>query len=451
MKKLDKKQVGVVEKILVRFRQWQSKGLSMLIAVLMVTVVVLFSVGVTTVVTDSVRQAGNVKQGTTAYYAAEQGMEQALWLNQNYAKTSGSVGISKTLASAAIASDKSNIKTGFKISGTATTELVANKVNGKYIVPFPWTGNVPWHGAGSNPDGGCNPQKPPVRLGTGDSMTIGYPADLGVTVPNDYEKDHPCNWNMLKVGEKATVPLYNYDVSSNEFKFSDFTLRVRMPCMGGKEMCNPDKRMDLNCWDKGDGEMRCNTLDQPRNKYYRGEIVLIWQINADETTGGTTSLIPNNSVKGDDPDYYKSDSSDLFENKINEGRNNAGKYFEILWSKTSIGKNIDTGTNPTIEGFLTSTINKPTLSLTVVSSLVGCSIANYCQNASDNPIINKDYKVKNIPYLEYQVVLNDATAATPPANQENVISAEGQSGPFNQTIQVKVPNDNSSLEYVIQQ
>lgn len=432
-----------------------SAGLSILISVILISLIVVFSIGVTTLVTDSARQAGNVKQGTTAYYAAEAGLEQALWVNRALTnQAEGAIGANekgeiKTIGGA-------NAASKFKIQGT-TQNLLEKTVNGKYIIPFPWTGNVPWHGEGANAgSGGCNPEKPPVRGGSGDSKVFAYD---GVDTNFRSEIDHPCNWGKLGVGEKVSIPLYGVEAAGGMKKYDDIKVRVRMPCKDGKEFCAPGERLLLNCWDKGGGEKRCQAASASNTNSQKGEIVLLWQING--TPLGDIELHTLNPFLKIQTGKYMPEDSQLYEGKINNQQNTV-KTFEVLNSSTSafptgggydlpVGINLNTGVTTLVKEFITS-ISKPTLNLSIVSSLVGCSAGSSCTQDKDDPTKIGTYDgPKMIPYVEYQIVLENGSAASSPVSKDNIISAEGQSGAFNQTIQVKIPTGSSALEYVIQQ
>lgn len=432
--------------------QSTSKGLSLLLSVALISIIVVFSIGVTTIVTDSARQASNVKQGTTAYYAAEAGLEQALWVNRTLSSNSQAIGANESGTPGTLGDATAGSK--FKIQGT-TANLFEKTVNGKYIIPVPWTGNVPWHGEGSNAViGGCNPEKPPLREGTGSSKVFAYPP-----VPTNYrsEIEHPCNWGKLGVGEKVTIPLYGIGTGGAILNFDDIKIRVRTPCKDNQEFCAPEDRLFLNCWDKGSNERKCKTGFQSGSNPQRGEVVLLWQING--TSGSELlTLNPLDDILGD---KYQPWDSQFYEGKINKQVNYV-KTFELLNSKTSpfptggtytypVGKVLSTGAVTPVKDFITSA-TKPTLILSTVSSLVGCFGKNSCDIVKDDPAQSSTYDGPHmVPYLEYQIILENGSPTYPPVSKDNIISAEGQAGPFNQTIQVKVPTDSSTLEYVIQQ
>lgn len=429
-------------------------GISIMLSTVMISVVVLFSVGVTVLVTDSVRQSNNVKQGTTAYYSAEAGLEQALWVNQKLASTGDSIG----------ANEGGNGEVGsasakFKIQGS-TQNLKEKTVNGKYIVPFPWTGNAPWHGEGAIAgSGGCSPEKPPLRTGTGSGKQFTFKY-LGTNLTLD-EQYHPCNWNMIKLGEKASIPLFSKDNTTGIIhKFTAFTLRVRTPCKEGGEMCQHSDRLTLNCFDKGDVIVKCKAADTSANKQWgKGDVMMAWQIDGEKVGGVVNSLLPKAKPKASG--YDLTFDAQLFEGRVNDARDTGaiwttgaptGDYFEALNELMSGLIDGDSTQESTINAFLNDiNLTEPILKLSVVTELTHCDSKNgLCDNTNDNPS-NVNYKKHNVPYLEYQIILPSDAASNFPASMNNVITAEGSSGPFNQSIQVKVPNDNSTLEYVIQQ
>ncbi len=420
-----------------------SRGLSILISVVLIALVIVFSIGVATMVTESTRQSANIIAGTKAYYAAESGIEMGLFINHELMKDGKAVGANKS-GSMPVGDDGAVVR--WKVQGT-TSNLFEKTVNGSYIIPFPWTGNAPWHGDGSiRGAGGCDPEKPPGREGTLNSKLFKFP---GINDSNSLnEIDHPCNWNTLRVGEKAVIPLFGVDGDGNAVNYTAFTLKLRAPCKDDKEFCLPGERMEINCFDKGSFERRCVALDNSDpKKNVKGEVIVSWEIGAEDGT----SLLPKQDID-DNKHIYFSDDSQLFEGKINKAKKSITP-FVILDQNADGILGGDTGIVKTIQTFLNSLgiDDRPVLKVSVVGSLVGCEDPVYCDDPYDNPN-NNNYKGHNgIPYLEYHVVLPQANPQNPPANVENIITAEGQFGAFVRTMQVKVPNDNSTLEYVIQQ
>ena len=439
-----------------------SEGLSILLSMILITVIVLFSVGVTTLVIDSTRQASNVKEGTTAYYAAEAGLEQALWINKNLTDNNESLGAEERGRIPSVGGGTASVN--FEIQGT-TKNLVEKTVNGKYIIPFPWTGNVPWTGEGAiTGPGGCDPQKPPTRTGDGTQKIFSYKyvaANGKEYTATAEEQYHPCNWNKLAVGEKATIPLYGVGTNGTQ-NFTSFTLRLHTPCAKGNEMCplEANQRLELNCFDKGENAIRCSsndsTVDKQRKK---GEVLLAWQIDAkDISTGNMVTMMPN---QADDPfaPYHPTDDSQLFEGRLNQSLD-VTPFFEFL-SQLKYGRELGAIDISLISAFLSRTdLSEPVLKLSVVGDLIGCYGTNGqgidCSFSYDSPKLdggqpNTNYRgIIKIPYIEYQVVLPGAGTFAP-VSPQNIITAEGQSGPFVQSIQVKAPHDDSGLEYVIQQ
>ncbi|MCC7432747.1 hypothetical protein IT412_04455 [Candidatus Peregrinibacteria bacterium] len=431
-------------------------GISIMLSTIMISVVVLFSVGVTVLVTDSVRQSSNVKQGTTAYYSAEAGLEQALWVNQKLASTGDSIGANEGADTGAIGAASAK----FKIQGS-TQNLNEKTVNGKYIIPFPWTGNAPWHGEGSIAgSGGCSPEKPPLRSGTGNGKQFNF-MFLGTVMTMD-EQYHPCNWNVLKLGEKASIPLFSKDsTTGNIHKFTAFTLRVRTPCKEGAEMCGHSDRLTLNCFDKGSAKVKCKAVDTSESEQWKkGDVMMAGEIDGEKVSGGVDSLLPRSKTQYNG--YKPIEDAQLFEGRVNDARDaggiyvsgsSNGDYYEVLNELMTGIINGDTNLESTIADFLSDiNLSEPVLKLSVVTELTHCDSKNgLCSDSLDNPASTSTYKKHNVPYLEYQIILPADAASNFPASMNNLITAEGSSGPFNQSIQVKVPNDNSTLEYVIQQ
>ena len=157
-----------------------------------------------------------------------------------------------------------------------------------------------------------------------------------------------------------------------------------------------------------------------------------------------------------DPIY----DSQLFEGRLNQSLD-VTPFFEFL-SQAKHGKVLGETDKSLISAFLDKTnLKEPVLKLSVVGDLIGCYGTNGqgidCSFDYDSPKLdggqpNTNYRgIIKIPYIEYQVVLPSEAATNLPVSPQNIITAEGQSGPFVQSIQVKAPNDDTSLEYVIQQ
>jgi len=443
-----------------------SEGLSILLSMILITVIVLFSVGVTTLVIDSTRQASNVKEGTTAYYAAEAGLEQALWINKKLTDNNQALGAEESGTIPSVGGGTASVN--FDIQGT-TEYLLEKTVNGKYIIPFPWTGNVPWTGEGAiTGPGGCDPQKPPTRTGDGTQKIFSYKyvaADGKEYTATAEEQYHPCNWNKLAVGEKATIPLYGVGTNGTQ-NFTSFTLRLRTPCAFGNEMCplEGSQRLELNCFDKGEDAIRCRASYDVDKQRKFGEVLLAWQIDAKDSAGNMVTMMPNQkkSLTGDP--YHAGEDSQLFEGRLNQSIDTSiftGYFYEFLL-QTKYGKELGATDKSLISAFLGRTdLSQPVLKLSVVGDLIGCygndGKGTECNFSYDSPTyesgeINTNYRgVHKIPYIEYQVVLPSEAATNLPVSPQNIITAEGQSGPFVQSIQVKAPHDDSGLEYVIQQ
>lgn len=448
-------------------------GLSMLIAVLLISVIVTFSVGVTTLVIDSYRQASNVRQSSTAYFAAEGALEQALMTNKMLADQNDAIGISMAnLPIEDTAGAPFNAK--YSISGTAAAFPEANRtVNGKYTIPLAWTGTAPWTGEGSLPgSGGCSPFTPPTRQGTGSNKTISLPNPYSTGNISFNEEYHPCNWGRLPSGQKVSLPLYGLNSSGTPVTFTDFTLRLRTPCKptpSGQtvEACQPSSRLDLNCYDKGEEEIICtafhdgDTIEQ--NK--RGEVVALWQIDAEDVAGTIKTLLPYENIlseffnEGYNVLTPRTDTQ-LYEGKINSKKLASIDPFEVLTdSNNGLALDDAADPNPKPETNIATFLNshtKPVLKLSVINSLMSCGdlgsteSVGSCQEFYDSPN-SLDYDPRNMPYLEYQLVLNNLPAGVLPASLENIISAEGRAGAFSHLLQVKIPHDTSTLEYVIQQ
>jgi hypothetical protein len=204
-----------------------------------------------------------------------------------------------------------------------------------------------------------------------------------------------------------------------------------------------------------------------------GDVIVSWQINGTNVAGDKIyTLVANPEVI--DPTFgvgRSQKNTEIYESLINEAKNNmlttsipgwnCGAKFCVLYADTTpvaggfkyrLGKDLLFGKIVSIMDFLRNEgnyadsnkpefrgtapadkINKPVLKLTVVHSL-------------------SEGQTTTIPYLEYQITSNvGTTTGFDPADSSQTIRAEGQSGPFKQVLEVKMPQETGLLEYVIQQ
>ncbi len=412
------------------------RGSSLLISLGLVTVIVLISIGVTSVVVASIRDSSNVNSANQAFYAAEGALEQGLLVNaQSGAGFSTSQSQPFNLGS--------NSAT-YSIQGQVPLITKYTNIN-EYGIPTPGTGT-----AGTN----CDSLNPYVSgtfyyspTATPHYATSALDATYTVSAPAE---NHPCNWNKISVGETVTIPLYVTDASGNILNPSDLGLsqmeiRVRTPCKTGDESCQDIDRYNLDTLN-GDNFFKCSNIP-PFSLINCGDTIVAWEIDGTNMGGDQSyTLLPNtkyNTSSGQR--LFK--NSEIYESKINKKSGAPNCAYCMV-----IGKNAgedNTNSPGLIQDFLldgvsvngaggisfsrsgNNKINKPVLKLTVIHSLMEKNVTNSA-----------------IPYLEYQILANTSLQ---PADSSQTITAEGFSGSFKQVLEVKQPQAGSILEYVIQQ
>ncbi|MEZ4086920.1 MAG: hypothetical protein R3B71_01040 [Candidatus Gracilibacteria bacterium] len=400
----------------------QREGVSLIIAIGLVTVITLFSLIVSNVVVTSIRQSANVNQANKAFFNTEGALEQGLLANS---KEGAGYSSGETAAD--------NLDATFEIQGQVPVNTqydTPSSYDGMYGAPTPGSGNVAED---------CDPDKPwistPFNYDNGgyiEDPTTGYDA-----------ADHPCNWNKITVGEVVNIPLYvTGQCSANPDSICDpadlgldtIIVRLRTPCANGDEFCAPIDRFDLDTAN-GDPEVAGD------------DTIVDWQITGVPMGGGSTYVMgPDRQF---DLDFYLCNghcpwSSEIYESKLNLQKNQSFETLTIAQSGGENGEETKTKTVGVIYNFLhdlspwnvggaaqrTSAIHKPVLKLSVINSLQ--------QSLSTV-----------IPYLEYQILTDVQNYA--PTDASQTIRAEGYSGDFKQILEVKQPQEGGILEYVIQQ
>lgn len=413
----------------------KKSGASILLGVILVALIVTFALGITNIVIASIRQSNNVKQANIAYYAAEGALERGLLKNQQ-------LGIGGSFQEET-QKDKNGVKSQYEVKGQ--TNIYGNgQLNGKYIIPAPWTGNVTWHGAGALPQGGCDPAKYPSLVNANTQFEYAKASAPNGKLTVD-TIEHPCNWGKIALGEKVTIPLFGYDLVNcangvcQPINMKDFTVRLRTPCSNGEEYCLGSERAKLDCKNNGDAQIpSCTNLQQPN----KGDVIALWQIEGKDPSNNekNSTMVPNDVLVANSGNYGLTDTQ-LNEGKINNHLKDTNDFTVLAVSSNSslLGK-IDSQviSIPTMLNNYTT----PSLKLSIVGNINECVDGN-CTN-------NNQLYIKKIPYLEYQIQF-DSSNTTPPSNVEQLISGQGTSGSFNQVINVKVPQDSSGLEYVLQE
>lgn len=405
-------------------------GVSLLISLILVSILVIFGIGVSNLVISSIRESANVNQANKAYYAAEGGME--LGLLENKGKDAG---YDATLAdvdyngTGGKPGEPGVLLSKVKIQGKVPA---SSQIGGEYVMPRPGTGT-----AGT----GCDVLNPPVDVSD---------ATKGI--------DHACNWNKIKVGETVGIPLYttNLDGSINnpaDIDLQNLKVKVRTPCMdgasGGPNSCTGSGRYRLDDYNGVDTTLKC-TSSKPD---FCGDTVVSWSIVGTNVTGDKVyTLVPIgvfNPTTGKRLPY----NSEIYEWLINSVRSSGvpfggfscDKYCVIYENRGGIdpldesnpASILDFLLDGAIDGWFVRSggdkIYKPILKLSVISSLSEFSSADL------------------IPYLEYQITTNVGVGGTAPADLTQTVTAEGFSGSFKQVLEVKLPQETGLLEYVIQQ
>jgi len=410
-------------------------GVSLLISIVLISIVMVFAIGISNLVTSSLRQTSNVNRSTQAFYAAEGALESGLLENQTkgagFTNPTRPVTLTSTCTQGqdcptANVTIQGEVKDAVKYQYTGGS----GSYSGMYGMPTPGTGTV-----GNN----CNP------LTAYYDKAFRYP-DIATGGVAYAPWEHPCNWNKLKVGESVAIPLYTVTSSSpsncdydsylgysvcnpTKLGLSKLVLRVRTACLGDQEYCAPTNRYTLNSNLVGDAYSRFD------------DTILAWQITGTSLDHKTTYTLKPRTDYSIQPQYSRGImNSEIFDSLINTMKTNTTDPASVL-TGTKPGKDLFDVSGSIID-FLTNTspfirtdnniINQPVLKLTLVHSLDSFSSAT-----------------TSVPYLEYQLLTDNSIL--PPADTSQTITAEGVSGTFKQVLEVKQPQETGLLEYVIQQ
>lgn len=398
-------------------------GVSLLIALGLVTAIVLFGILVSTLIVNSIRQSANINRANEAYYAAEGGLEKGLLENQKHGAGYSLTPQDFTYNDGAN-NPASTIKTVYQIQGQVPADTSYggdSDYAGMFSVPTPGTGNVAPN---------CDPLK---------AVTNGVVSYDGIDYPTADPADHPCNWNRINVGETVTIPLYYTDSTGQAVNLftpqnastAQLFVRIRTACENNAVMCDKADRMELDWFSDGD----------PNTSY--NDAIVNWQISGNNAITGQL-LILEPRIIYDNFGNFNNQSTIIIETKINAAQQ-AG-HFKVLDldkggidQNSCIGKiihfliNANTSLSPScIANFpwLSHQLEKPVLKFTVINSI-------------------KESPSSTIPYLEYQIIMN--INGTTPTDSSQIVIAEGFSGSFKQVLQVQQEQASGLLEYVIQQ
>lgn len=427
----------------------------MLISLILIGILVLFSLGVSNLVVNSIRESANVNQANQAYYAAEGGLEKGLLENAvqgtaGYSKDAWVENLNCKQGQQCVPGTPGVIASTVKIQGKSPANFRIPPDSGEFVIPTPGTGT-----AGK----GCDPLNPNLD------------ADVAGKVPTG-GLDDACNWNKIKVGETVGIPLYATDPDDHtkilnpvDLKLESLKIKIRTPCeeKPGSTIdehlnCASLVRYSFNDMTDGDPVLRCI----PTKTYGCGDTIVSWQIIGSNITGDKVyTLGPIDDLKLPAKIYRTKSNSEIYEWLIDNakatgivnalsflcGEPSCVLFVDNIYPPTSSsGREVTTLNSGSIFAFLTNdakdtgffsrtpsdAIYKPVLKLSVVNSL---------NSSLDDPI----------PYLEYQVTSNVSVGGAPLADSAQTITSEGFSGPFKQVLEVRQPQETGLLEYVIQQ
>ncbi len=400
-------------------------GVSLLIALVLTGLLVLFGLFTSSIVLSSVRQSTETTRSNQAFYAAEGALEMGLLEN--------------SLHGAGYSSPVKNIDMFLKVCGAnLTPECIAQmapasgtvQIEGQVAATAKFTGTTPeWYGIPTPGTGTAGKNCDPLQAST--SAPFEYPEGSNLT----YEpEDHPCNWNILKVGEVATIPLYTYNANGDIVNLltsnSQLKLKIRTPCKNGEYVCPAG--LTRFGWDLNNGDPQ----------YDGNDPIVTWQIVGTDSTGvqsyrlGPYIYLDGNTInplstiiteiKIGSVNTAALDYKVLDHNSLGTDDNNCtGKMINFLTNNFTGVFGCDAGT----PSWNTQTMTKPVLTFTIVQTM-------------------KSDQNETIPSLEYQILADTSLA---PINATQIITAEGFAGSFKQTLQVKQPKSSSLPEYVIQQ
>lgn len=403
-------------------------GVSLLISLILVSILVIFGIGVSNLVISSIRESANVNQANQAYYAAEGGMEMGLL--QNSGKDAGYDGVADVdYGTGGKPGEPGVLLSKVTIQGKVPE---SSQIGGEYVMPRPGTGT-----AGT----GCDVLNPPVDVS---DTTKGI--------------DHACNWNKIKVGETVGIPLYTTAADGvtinnpEDLNLQNLKVKVRTPCIdgasGGPNSCTGSGRYRLDDNNGVDDVLKCTSskLD------LCGDTVVSWSIVGTNETGDKVYTMV--ALDEFDPSAKKrfKYNSEIYEQLINAVRSGSpfsgfscSPYCVLYETRNGVdpldesnpASLLDFLLNGTVDGWFVRSgadkIYKPVLKLTVIGGLSEFSSG------------------KTVPYLEYQITTNVGVGGSAPSDLAQTITAEGFSGPFKQVLEVKLPQETGLLEYVIQQ
>lgn len=389
----------------------------MLISLILVSILVIFGIGVSNLVISSIRESANVNQANQAYYAAEGGMEMGLL--QNSGKDAGYDGVADVdYGTGGKPGEPGVLLSKVTIQGKLPE---STQIGGEYVMPRPGTGT-----AGT----GCDALNPPADI------------------------DHACNWNKIKVGETVGIPLYttNADGSINNpadsaLNLQNLKVKVRTPCADGANTCSSSVRYLLNDYAGG-----ADTVCGPLRSTFCGDTILSWQINAENKAGDKVYNMAQWSAYDVTAANRYDYNTEIYTWLINAAKNPGGLNSGVIgfncgnfcvMDETRNGLAAATDEMGPILDFLNNSsagyfpragsevINKPVFKLSVIHAL-------------------DEFSGGTVPYLEYQITTNAGISGSA-ADLAQTITAEGFSGSFKQVLEVRQPQETGLLEYVIQQ
>jgi Tfp pilus assembly protein PilX len=442
-------------------------GTSLLVALGLTTIIVLVALGVSSVVVSSIRDSANANGANAAYYAAEGAMEEGLLADANKGEgyTAAQTATSPCPTTSATTNTSCAVSAGYSISGQVKDTLKyegSTNFKDNYGIPTPGTGNVGQNCDQINPDISEN-----FTYDTTTGINVGGAptTSTGKAATQYPPEDNPCNWNKIKVGETASIPLYYTDANGaaqNIFTASPagqgFIIRIRTACPGGAQFCDTGDRPALDTTDSTKGDPSYEYTDSMTSATVYDDPTVSWEIDAqsaDEKNNYVLSPYVNwqiNSNGWTNNLKPQLNTSIIYKSLINSAMAGSAAPFQVLASTCLAG-------SPACSG-----VDSNNCHGSIISFLLGGS-GNTCKPATGSsiqwPVVTKPVLKlsiihsldgadgNTIPYLEYQILTTGTPTAPTDVNQ--TITAEGYSGSFKQVLEVKNPQQSGLLQYVIQQ
>ena len=461
------------------------RGLSLLVAVIICSLIIVAATGVTKVILSQFRDTDAYGTSLQTYYASESGLATALLMLRDKP-----IGYNIPEGKFEMAVDN-NRKAQVKYSVQNNTMALNNarfsdysKADSLFTVPSPWTGDA---GQGTGFDfgavataggspGSCSLDDPPV------------PADGTIKEIKDKitaaALEHPCNWNKIYFGETVTVPLYrlkanNIDAINPAAVAGDtafgggmgmFVFRVRTPCKVWNE-ADDDGFVCAERWEF------YNVVDTAKNRVKTDDTIINWEISGYDKDGDIVTMLPQNlrvNALNKEPDRIEEKNSEVYEKKINEAKKNAPpstkpsldlymEKYTVLKDKNNLSScgfglfdNTSKCSGKDVKDYIGGIfefLNADRFQQIPARSPSDIPTDKDWKRTIDEPYFkfttiypfytDKDQTIR-IPYLEYQIITDK-----PIAGNLQIIDVSATVGGFRQSLQVKKPVQSSVLEFAV--